>query len=229
LIHRLKYTLTCDRIIAVSGAAHDMLVKSGIPAEKIEVIHAGVPIFESLPTAEERRKAREHWGLSPDDFAVGHMGAFTHEKGQDVAVAAVNLSEMPSLRLILAGDGPLRASINAGPRVRLPGYVEDKRTLLLALDLFVMPSRSEAWGLAALEAMSYGVPVIASAVGGLQEIIEDNVSGWLVPPDDPAALAKAIAEARALVGSFGVRARERAGKFSLEETVRRTEALYYGL
>lgn len=229
LIHRLKYTLTCDRIIAVSGAARDMLVKSGIPAEKIEVIHMGVPIPPSLPTAEERQRAREHWGLTPSDFAVGHMGAFTREKGQDVAVAAANLLDMPSLRLILAGDGPLRASISASPRVRLPGYVEDKPTLLRALDLFVMPSRSEAWGLAALEAMSYGVPVIASAVGGLREIVEDRVSGWLVPPDDPAALASAIAAARLLVESFRERARERAGKFSLEETVRRTEDTYYEL
>jgi len=226
LVHRLKYTLTCDRIIAVSGAARDMLVRSGIPAEKIEVIHTGVPIPASLPTAEDRRRAREQWGLSPSDFAVGHMGAFTHEKGQDVAVAAVDLLEMPSVRLILAGDGPSRASIHAGPRVRLPGYVEDKRTLLEALDLFVMPSRSEAWGLAALEAMSYGVPVIASAVGGLREVVEDRVSGWLVPPDDPAALAKAIAEARPVVEEFGTRAWERAGRFSMEETVRRTEAVY---
>jgi glycosyltransferase involved in cell wall biosynthesis len=226
LIHRLKYTLTCDRIIAVSGATRDMLVKSGIPAEKIEVIHTGVPIPPSLPSAEDRRSAREHWGLSPGDFAVGYMGAFTHEKGQDVAVAALNLLEMTSVRLILAGDGPLRSSIAPNPRVQLPGYVEDKTTLLQALDLFVMPSRSEAWGLAALEAMSYGVPVIASAVGGLKEFVEDGVSGWLVPPDDSTALAKAIAEARPFVGSFGKRARERARRFSVEETVQRTEDLY---
>lgn len=229
LIHRLKYTLTCDRIIAVSEAARDMLVTSGIPPEKIEVIHMGVSIPPSLATAEERQRAREHWGLAPSDFAVGHMGAFTREKGQDVAVTAANLLDMPSLRLILAGEGPLRASISASPRVQLPGYVEDKPTLLRALDLFVMPSRSEAWGLAALEAMSYGVPVVASAVGGLREIVEDRVSGWLVPPDDPPALARAITEARSLVESFGLRARERAGMFSLEETGRRTEALYYKL
>jgi L-malate glycosyltransferase len=228
-IHRLKYTLTCDRIIAVSGAVRDMLVRLGIPAEKIQVIHTGVPVPASPPTAEDRRRAREHWGLSANDFAVGHMGAFTYEKGQDVAVAAVNLLEMPSLRLILAGDGPLRGSIAGGARIRLPGYVEDKRTLLQALDLFLMPSRSEAWGLAALEAMSYGVPVIASGVGGLREIIEDKVSGWLVPPDDARALAEAIEQARAVVESFGERARERARKFSVEETVRRTEALYYEL
>jgi glycosyltransferase involved in cell wall biosynthesis len=225
LIHRLKYTLTCDRIIAVSGAARDMLVKSGVPAEKIEVIHTGIRI-PALPTPEERCKAREHWGLEESDFAVGHMGAFTREKGQDVLVAAVKLLNQPSLRLILAGDGPLRGSFAPSPQIKLPGYVEKRAEFLQALDLFVMPSREEAWGLAALEAMSYGVPVVASAVGGLPEIIEDDVSGWLVPADDPAVLAGAIAQAIPVVGSVGPIAREQAGKFSLEETVRRTEALY---
>ena len=229
LIHRLKYTLTCDRIIAVSGAARDMLVRSGIPTKKIEVIHTGVRIPAALPTAEERQQARAHWGLSASDFAVGHLGAFTHEKGQDLLIAAVNLLNMPSLFLILGGEGPLRSSFMAGPLIQLPGYVEDRATLLQALDLFVMPSRSEAWGLAALEAMSYGVPVVASAVGGLQEIVEDNFSGWLVPADDPQALARAIAHARPLLTSFGQRARERAKQFSHGETIRRTEALYYDL
>ena len=101
-------------------------------------------------------------------------------------MAAASLLNMPRLRLILAGDGPLRSSFTPSQQIQLPGYMEDRPTLLKALDLFVMPSRSEAWGLAALEAMSYGVPVVASAVGGLKEIIEDGVSGWLVPPDDPA-------------------------------------------
>ncbi len=225
LIHRLKYTLTCDRIIAVSGAARDMLVKSGIPAEKIEVIHTGIRI-PPLPTVEERLKARQHWGLSDSDFAIGHMGAFTQEKGQDVLVAAVRLLNMPSLRLILAGEGPLRSSFTPSPQIQLPGYIEDRTTLLKALDLFVMPSRSEAWGLAAVEAMSCGVPVVASTVGGLKEIIEDGVSGWLVAPDDPRALAEAIARARPLVKLFGSSAWERASTFSLEATIQLTETLY---
>jgi glycosyltransferase involved in cell wall biosynthesis len=229
LIHRLKYTLTCDRIIAVSAAARDMLVRSGIPVDKIEVIHTGVRIPAALPTLEERQKARRHWGLSASDFAVGHLGAFTHEKGQDVAVATVKLLDLPSLRLILAGEGPLKSSFTPDARIQLPGYVEDRATLFQALDLFVMPSRAEAWGLAALEAMSYGVPVVASAVGGLPEIVEDNVSGWLVPADNPVALARAITQARPLAESFGPPARERAKMFSLEETIRRTEALYYDL
>jgi glycosyltransferase involved in cell wall biosynthesis len=157
------------------------------------------------------------------------MGAFTHEKGQDVLVAAVGILNMPTLRLILAGEGPLRNSFTPSQQIQLPGYIEDRPTLLEALDLFVMPSRSEAWGLAALEAMSYGVPVVASEVGGLKEIIEDNVSGWFVPPDDSAALAEAIADAVPLVSFFGPRARDRAQRFSLEETICRTEALYYRL
>jgi len=226
LIHRLKYTLTCDRIIAVSGAARDMLVKSGVSGEKIEVIHTGVRIPAALPTPRDRAKARQHWGLSPSDFAVGHMGAFTREKGQDVLVEAVKLLNMPSLRVILAGDGPLRSFFEATVQIQLPGYVEHRATLLQALDLFVMPSRSEAWGLAALEAMSYGVPVVATAVGGLREIIEDNVSGWLVPAEDPEALAAKISQVRPLLASFGAAARERAKQFSLAETILRTEDLY---
>jgi glycosyltransferase involved in cell wall biosynthesis len=77
--------------------------------------------------------------------------------------------------------------------------------------------------------MSYGVPVVASAVGGLQEIIKDNVSGWLVPVDDPESLAKAITQARPHLASVGLQARKRAGKFSLDATIRLTEDLYYHL
>lgn len=227
LVHRLKYTLTCDHIIAVSAAARDMLVKSGVPHHKIEVIHTGLHIPPALPSSEERRKAREQWSLLPSDFAVGHLGAFTEEKGQDILAAAVKLLNMPELHLILAGEGPLRSGFSPAARIRLPGYVEDRATLFKALDLFVMPSRSEAWGLAALEAMSYGVPVVASAVGGLVEIVGHNDSGWLVPAENPEALAKAIENARSLAPEFSRRAYDRAREFSLEDTVLRTEDLYY--
>jgi glycosyltransferase involved in cell wall biosynthesis len=226
VVHWLKYGVACDRIIAVSQAVRERLIESGVPSRKIEVIYTGVALPRTIPTADERAAARASFGLGDSDFVLGHLGAFSWEKGQDAAVQALNYLTIPNVRLMLAGANPPRFE---NPRVVTPGYVEDRRRFFAALDLFVMPSRSEAWGLAALEAMAHGVPVVASAVGGLKEIVEDGVSGWLVPGDDPRALAGGIEQARPLLKEFGGRARARAAEFSVEETVRRTEALYLSL
>ncbi len=228
LVHRLKYSLMCDRLVAVSNASREALLSAGVSASRIVLIHTGVRI-PPLPTPEEREAARTRWGVEPKHFVVGHMGAFTPEKGQAVAAAAVRLLDMPDLRVILAGEGPLRSSVPKAPNIQTPGHVEDRLTLLRALDLFLMPSHAEAWGLAALEAMASGVPVIASNVGGLKEIIESGVSGWLVPASNPDALAAAIRHAREHLEEFKGPARERAKQFSLDETVRKTEELYWSL
>ncbi len=162
---------------------------------------------------------------------AGHLGAFTQEKGQDVAAEALRLlrERMPRLRMILAGDGAARAELEASSGLTLPGHIEDASQLLAALDVFVMPSRSEGWGLAALEAMAAGLPVIASNTGGLAEIVDAGETGWLVPPGDARALAEAIENAaadRERLREMGLLARERARRFSVEETARRTEEFY---
>jgi glycosyltransferase involved in cell wall biosynthesis len=233
-IHRIKYTQTCDGVIAVSQAVRRALLTAGVPGDRIEVIPTGVEIPAMLPNAETRRAARQQFGLADGDFVAGHMGAFTQEKGQDVAVAAAKLLEadFPRLRSILAGEGPLRTALEGNPHVLLPGYVEDRASFFAALDVFLMPSRSEGWGLAALEAMAHGVPVIASRTGGLMEIVEERKSGWLVTPDDAPALAEVIAEAMRnpdTLREFAIRARKRAAEFSLQETAARTEAFYLRL
>jgi glycosyltransferase involved in cell wall biosynthesis len=233
-IHRLKYTQSCDGVIAVSQAVRLALLTAGVPGNHIEVIPTGVEIPETLPGAEAQHAARRAFGFDATHFVAGHLGAFTHEKGQDVAVEAARRLEsaLPELRLLLAGDGPLRAALEGNARVLLPGYLEDRETFFAALDIFLMPSRSEGWGLAALEAMAHGLPVIASRIGGLPEIVESGETGWLVPPDDPAALADAIALAarnRETLRESGVRARERARRFSLQETAAKTEAFYLRL
>ena len=231
LMHRLKYARTCDRVIAVSQAVRRALLDTGVPADRIEVIPTGVEVPAALPGAHQRAEARRAWNLDDEDFAVGHLGSFTPEKGQDVAAEAARLLEerLPHLKMILAGDGPLRSSITPSARLILPGHLAEPHELLAALDLFVMPSRSEGWGLAALEAMAFGLPVVASNTGGLGEMIVDGESGWLVPAGDAGALANAIHAAacdREGLRAMGTRARARARKFSVEETAARTEAFY---
>jgi glycosyltransferase involved in cell wall biosynthesis len=223
----LKYKWTCDGIIAVSEAVRRGLVASGVPASKIEVIHTGIETPRPAP------RDRPKFGASDGDFVIGHLGAFTKEKGQDVAVAAASLlrESFPRARFLLAGEGPLSGEIRkrAPENVHFPGFVADRAAFFAALDLFIMPSRSEAWGLAALEAMSYGVPVIASDVGGLPEIVEPENGGWLIPAGDPTALAETItgvASEPDRLREQGRKASSRARLFSVDQMVEQTEAFY---
>jgi len=236
VIHGWKYGRGCDGVIAVSEAVRKILLRAGVSDSKIEVITTGVELPSTLPTAEERASACAALHLGESDFVIGHMGAFTPEKGQDIAVRAAALvrESLPQARFVLAGDGPLAAALRElaqreKARVEFPGFLADRSEFFAALDVFIMPSRAEAWGLAALEAMAHGVPVIASNVGGLQEIVSPEGGGRLVPPDDAGALADAIRDAagdRERLRACGLKGRERARKFSTQQTVDRTEAFY---
>ncbi len=226
-MHRTKYRWACEGVIAVSDAVRRGLIETGIPSDKIEVIHTGIEMPEPPP------RDRLTFGLHPTDFVIGHMGAFTKEKGQDVAVAAANLlrESMPYARFLMAGDGILLNEMRrrAPDTVTFPGFVANHTAFFGALNVFIMPSRSEAWGMAALEAMAHGVPVIASNVGGLPEIVEPDNGGWLVPAGDPAALARAIMESAASpyrLYEQGQKARKRAQQFSVGRMVEETEAFY---
>ena len=100
------------------------------------------------------------------------------------------------------------------------------------LDIYAMPSRAEGLGSAALLAMAHGVPVVATRVGGVPEVVEDGRTGWLVPPDSAPALAEAVVAAasdRARLRAFGLQARERARQYASDIMVERTAALYYRL
>jgi len=141
--------------------------------------------------------------------------------------------------MLLVGNGPERSrpdmvelARQASGIARLPGFIDHLDEFYAALDLYIMPSRSEGWGLTALRAMSFGIPVIASNVGGLPELVEHGKSGWLVPPESPEALADDIVLAAsdpARLCEFGRHARQRASQFSIEQTVERTERFYLRL
>jgi glycosyltransferase involved in cell wall biosynthesis len=166
---------------------------------------------------------------------VGAAGRFDPSKGFDVLIRSVALA--PEVNLVLAGEGEcegalrsLATDLGVDDRVHFIGWREDARSVVAAFDVLAVPSRAEAFGLVALEAMFAARPVIASDVGGLPEVVEDSSTGLLVPPDDPEALASAL---RVLVTDearrtrLGTAGRARAIEhFSVDEMARSYEALY---
>lgn len=227
---RVKYGWMCDAVIAVSNHVKQLLVGSGVLAAKIEVIPDGVEVAQEPTDAAARSKARAELGLREDTFVVGYLGALTHEKGHDVALNAMASVQksLPDAWIILATDAR-GSTIVPCTNLRWLSPPQSLAEFFAALDLYIMPSRAEGLGSAALLALAHGVPVIASRVGGLPEVIEEGETGWFVPPGDPAALAEAIALAasdRARLGAMGEKARERAKQFSSTLMVDRTERLY---
>ena len=236
--HRLKYTCTCAVVIASSQAVKDTMVRNGVPAGRVKVIRGGIEFPEQLPDHNEARaRMRTRWNLKKDDFVVGHLAAFTEEKGQmDALDALIALAPAhPNLRMILAGDGPLLEQLKTKARAvkgiaQMPGYIKPDADFYAGLDLFLANSTSEALGLAPLFAMAHEVPVIASNVGGLPEVVDGG--GWLIAPSDPAALAAAIEHAIICPDQLheaAIQARRHARGFSADVTVERTEALYRDL
>ncbi len=232
--YRLKYSRTCHAVIAVSEYIRDLSVQAGVPPERITVIPDGIAIPPELPGAVERSDLRSSWGCGESDLLIGFLGASTPEKGLDVAVAAIGLlaEKLPRAKLILAGGEKaqeLPGSEKSRMRILNLGPLEDLGRFMPGLDLFIMPSRAEGLGSSALWAMAYGLPVIATRVGGLSEIIVGNETGWLIPPGSPQALAEAISQTsadRSRLTEFGRRGRRRAEGFSADIMVSRTEALY---
>ena len=199
----------CAATVAVSAAVRDFLVREEqLDADRFVVIPNGIdlaPYRSPLPRNEARARLWSLLGPPQDDkdqgtVLVGFVGRLAAQKGVDVLLDALALTD-GRVRLILVGDGPERAALQerAGDsslagRVHFLGHRDDVPELLRGLDAVVMPSRWEGFGLAAVEAMASGVPVIASAVDGLREVVVNGVTGRLVSPGDPAALARCLGE-----------------------------------
>ena len=234
----LKYRYTCDAVIAVSNFIGRILQDTGIPPAMISVIHDGIELPERLPDAASRATTRANWKLGASEFVIGLLGGISTEKGQDIAVKALEIlaDRLPNATLVLGGTilaedlaNTRLASAVAGGKVLLAGYQENLFEFFAGLDIYIMPSRSEGLGSAALLAMAHGVPVIATRVGGLPEIVEEGKTGWLVAPESPQALADAIAAAAsddARRKQLGSAVRLRAEQFSADIMVEQTEALY---
>jgi len=241
------YNRAVDGIAAISLPVADALARAGVGRERITLIPSGVDCDRFRPPDEAvRHQARSALALASGDIAVGTVGMLEPRKGHRCLIEATALArslavEGTHLGCFIAGGGSLEAALAnqikaqeaAGVpsgTTRMLGACNDPYPLLAALDIFVMPSLAEGLGVAALEAMACGLPVIASAAGGLRDLVTHRTTGLLVPPGDAAALAQAIVELatdrelRTSMGSAG-RARVLDG-FSMEAMARRTLALY---
>lgn len=228
-----------DRLIVPSSS-----IQAKVRAERrdtrFSVIPNGVDLDRfSAPTPD--CGLREEIGMPPDGLLLGVVARLEPEKGHRFLVAAMPeiLAAAPRTWLVIVGEGSLAGDLRdqaaalpvpARDRVVFTGRREDVSAITADLDVAVLPSLREAQGISLLEAMARRVAVVASAVGGIPEVVTDGVDGLLVPPADPAALAGAVgrlltdAGQRRRLGEAGYRTV--AERFSIDAQVRRIEALY---
>lgn len=186
-----------DLVLAVSRAVRRVAVGSGLEADRVDVVHDGIDPEDLTP----RRSGvvREAAGCPPDALLVGAVGALVGPKDHStfLRAAARVARQREDVRFVVAGEGPARGRLEAlsrrlglDDRLSLPGHVPDVARSLADLDLFVMCSREEGLGTAALEAMAAGVPAVMTRAGGLAEAAGDAVPTVL--PEDPGALAAEV-------------------------------------
>ena len=216
------------RMVANSRAAASQLMAQGVPASHIDIIPNGIEM-SMFPVRHHRPRPRK----------VAVVARLWPEKRIDVLIAAAPrvLARYSDVEFQIVGDGPCRDQLMAQARdagvlshIAFIGHRDDVPAILAGADLFVLPSESEASPNAIFEAMAAGLPVVASRVGGIPELVADGVTGLLVPPADPDALAAALLDLLDQPGramAFGKAARERIEQqYSFERMVAQFESLY---
>jgi glycosyltransferase involved in cell wall biosynthesis len=197
---RTRLKVLCREIAAfcvISSVIDGELAAEGVPVEKRVSIPNGVDTARFIPLpAEEKAALRSRLGLPLDAPLALFVGRLSPEKrvGLLTGAWATVRAAIPQACLMIVGGGPDEVALKqqAGEGVLFMGSQPDVLPYLQAADLFVLPSAAEGLSLALLEALACGLPAIATAVGGNPEVIAQGENGWLVPPDDPAALAAAI-------------------------------------
>lgn len=224
-ITRQMWGRLAARIAVGRRSAHEIEQLVEVKHGSMQVIHNGVRL-----KAGTERAPQPH-----DGFTIGSVGRLHTQKGYDVLIRA--LPNLPDARAVLVGDGPdrsrleaLAAELGITGRVTFTGWREDAQNCLRSFDVFVLPSRFEAFPLTILEAMAVPLPVVATDVGSVAEAIEHDETGILVPPEDIQALTSALERLRGdpelrrrLAVAAHARVREH---FTAAEMAARYEALY---
>jgi len=229
-----------DRVIASARSVREFYARQvHADPEKVDVIYNAVD-WNALRPAEQpgtRERMRTSLGLSTDMKVAGVIARPTEQKGHRFLFEALAAPPLADVHLLVVGDGELREAlrVDAGrlglaSRVHFLGARRDLGELLAAVDVFVMPSLWEGLPLSLILAMGAALPVVATSVAGIPEVVVDGDAGWLVPPGDSAALARALTDVfadPARAASIGRAARDWVRpRFGVEEYVNAVAGLY---
>jgi L-malate glycosyltransferase len=233
-LSRWKYA-ACQRVIAASRAIARVLGEDGVPDDRVRVVYEGVADRKAQPGG---RAVLTELGVPDGAPVVGNVAALTDHKDHATLVDAAALvhARRPDVRFVILGEGQEKAALEVRIRERglggivvLGGFRGDLDRVIPAFSVFCLSSRLEGLGTSLLDAMTFGVPIVATAAGGIPEAVEDGVTGRVVPVQDPAALAGAILEVlaspeREAMGAAGRRRFEE--RFTAARMVDETLAVY---
>lgn len=237
LFSKWKYNhSSIRRIICVSDAIREITASAIATKDKLVVVHDGIDLqryTKVLPV-----DLRKELCLAADTKLIGNFSALADHKDYPtfIATAAAVIKEFPKIHFVIAGTGPLENDIrnqilaaNLNANIHLLGFRNDVPAILNSLDVFLMTSKTEGLGSILLEAFAAGVPVVTTAAGGIPELVEQGVNGWLAPVGDFQALKEGLIlllNDQALRTKCTVNAMQKVQGFSVMHTAEKTRAIY---
>ncbi len=241
LLERLSALIT-DRLIVLTDQERLDHLRAGVaPEEMFVMIHSGVDLGRFAMAEGERDGVRASLGIPERAFVVGAVGRLTAVKGHRHLLHAARrvVDRYPETVFVFLGAGELleelqgqAAALGIEANVRFPGWRPDVASIMSAFDCFAFPSINEGMGKALVEAMTLEKPVVASRIGGIIDLVNDGVNGFLVPPADPQALAERILflmENPETGRRMAAKAAETAAAYGSAAMVRKLETLYADL
>jgi glycosyltransferase involved in cell wall biosynthesis len=232
---------TVNRLLTVSDHIRETALGAGLSPERVQTCYSGIDLDSVSKRTTDDARLRSRHGFDTKTFLVGTVANLFPHKGYEYLLRALGQArlEVPGLACVIVGEGDagyrieldrLTRDLGLSDRVVFAGFQRDVYPYLAAMDLFVLCSLREGLGIALLEAMAVGRPIVATKVGGVPEVVEDGVTGLLVPPGDPGSLARAIvrlAEAPALRRAMGeAGARRVRERFHVARMARQIGAVY---
>jgi glycosyltransferase involved in cell wall biosynthesis len=240
-IEKINAHLLTKHHISVSEDLREFLKKNGYEQSKITMIHNGID-FERMDLGKGSDFLRKDFNIGENITVIGTIGRMEAIKGHKYFIegAGLILEKEKNVCFVIVGDGALMEEmrnyaekLNITQQIRFAGFRHDSLNCLNMFDIFALTSLHEGIPITLLEAMSLGKPIVATNVGGIPEVIENNYSGVLIPPEDPYSFAEAcvrLANDSSLRERLSVKARaEVRRRFSLETNILQTIQLYKSL